>query len=78
MFWVHQDEQGPDNFKTFVKVKTDNKQHFTRRREKADARIKHYYTRFVERDNAVTFCDAIKHAHDKVLNQMDAYKLEDA
>ena len=26
----------------------------------------------------MTFCDAIKHAHEKVLNQMDAYKLEDA
>ena len=32
----------------------------------------------MERDNAVTFCDAIKHAHDKVLNQIDAYKIEDA
>ena len=75
-FWVHQDDMEKP-YKTFLRPKGDTK-HYTRRRGNQDYRIKSYGSKFVERDNAVMFCEYLQSAHDKLLSQLDVYKLEDA
>lgn len=76
MFWVHQDDMDKP-YKTFLRPKGDTK-HYTRRRGNQDYRIKSYGSKFVERDNAVLFCQELQSAHDILLSQLDQYKLEDA
>lgn len=77
MFWVYQDEVGADNYKTFQRPKIDVKPHNTRKKCKPDEKIRSYGTKFVERDNAVTFCETLQPAFEKLVCQIDAYKIED-
>lgn len=77
MFWVYQDEVGADNYKTFQRPKIDVKPHNTRKKCKPDEKIRAYGNKFLERDNAVTFCETLQPAYEKLACQIDAYKIED-
>lgn len=67
MFWVYQDEVGGDNYKTFQRPKVDVKPHNTRKKCKPDEKIKSYGNKFIERDNAITFCETIQPAFEKLV-----------
>ena len=77
MFWVYHDEVGGDNYKTFQRPKIDVKPHNTRKKCKPDEKIKTYGNKFIERDNAVTFCETLQPAFEKLVYQVEAYKMED-
>ena len=78
MFWVYQDEIGVNDIKTFQRPanKTFGMK-LKKKKIKADEKIKTYGNKFIERDNAVTFCESLKPAFEKVAYQVDAYKMED-
>ena len=67
LFWCHAEEVGADNYRTFVRPKIDIKPHNLRKKCKPDEKIRAYGNKFIERDNAVTFCETLQPAFEKLL-----------
>ena len=75
LFWWYQDKVGDDNFATFAQTAQKSRPNV---RLKIQAQVNNYCNCFIERESSANLCFELQTLNQKIYQEIDVWRLEDA